>query len=201
MISMRQLGGLYALGLSLFGAGLYSGMFNESVLRSMHLLSFASYLGTSVWISFFSGIIAFRTLPRHMFGRLQSTIFPAYFCFSTVCLSSSVLTSVALVPPHSIWGLLRPDLLVQSGALAASIVNMIWLEPWTTSVMWERHKIERELGTGHEVGQLRPSDAAKANDPRLRTLSRRFGVLHGLSVSTNLIALCAITAHGVLHLA
>ena len=71
------------------------------------------------------------------------------------------------------------------------------LRGWYITLL-ERSK---ELGTGHEVGQLKPSDPAKANDPRLKAISKRFGMLHGLSVSINLVALCAAAAHGVMYIA
>merc|ERR1712194_262796 len=76
------------------------------------------------------------------------------------------------------------------------LINQFYLEPKTTAVMFERHEIEKRLGTGHEVGQLKPDDPVKANDPELVAATKRFGKLHGLSTSLNLIGLC----QGVWHL-
>ena len=55
--------------------------------------------------------------------------------------------------------------------------------------MYERHVVERKLGTGHEIGILKPKDPKIANDPELRALSKKFGTLHGLSTLFNLAAL------------
>ena len=59
---------------------------------------------------------------------------------------------------------------------------------------------ERELGTGDEVGQLKPSDPKKANDPRLVKITKEFGMYHGISASFNLLALCTSAAYGTLFL-
>jgi len=169
--------------------------------KLIHLLSWASYFGTSVWISFFQGIIAFKTIPRHMFGRLQSKMFPVYFAFQTGTLALSLAAALKENPPDSLSdAFARPDLRLLAGSLAVALANLIWFEPWTTSLMWKRHAIERELGTGHEVGILKPLDPVKANDPRLVAISKKFGMLHGISVSLNLLALCCTGAHAAMHL-
>lgn len=33
-------------------------------------------LGTSVWVTFFAGLLLFKNLPRAQFGEVQSAIFP-----------------------------------------------------------------------------------------------------------------------------
>jgi len=69
------------------------------------------------------------------------------------------------------------------------LINLVYFEPETTKVMFQRHIVERRLGTGHEVGQLKPKDPEKASDPELKALSKKFGMLHGFSASMNLVAL------------
>jgi len=36
--------------------------------------------------------------------------------------------------------------------LACCLANLLVLEPMTTKCMFERHVLERKLGTGHEIG-------------------------------------------------
>jgi len=55
--------------------------------------------------------------------------------------------------------------------------------------MFERHIVERKLGTGHEVGMLKSRDPKIANDPDLKALSKKFGMLHGMSTLMNMAAL------------
>lgn len=149
-------------------------------LAMVHLLFFASWFGCSMWVSFIAGIIMFQNLPRHVFGRLQAKLFPAYFLFSAVMIAASIVSAQAMGWE---WG-------GSLGIILATImINLVYLEPKTTAVMYERHVIERKLGTGHEVGQLKPKDPQKANDPDLKRLSKKFGMLHGFSTLMNLGAL------------
>jgi hypothetical protein len=145
----------------------------------IHMLAFSAWFGCSVWVSFIAGLIMFKNLPRHTFGRLQAKLFPAYFLFSAVMIGIAMVTSNALG-----WGFKALGCI-----MGTVLINMIYLEPETTRVMFERHKVERRLGTGHEVGILKPKDPAKANDPELKKLSKQFGMLHGLSTLFNLGAL------------
>merc|ERR1711997_1110802 len=57
-----------------------------------HIFSFASWFGCSMWISFVGGLVMFNNLPRHVFGRLQSKLFPRYFQFSLVMMIWSSLS-------------------------------------------------------------------------------------------------------------
>ena len=162
----------------------------------VHLLAFSSWFGCSVWVSFVAGIVMFTTLPRHVFGRLQSKLFPAYFQFSVVTIIVAIATSGAVVTSSS-----RDDETGTSAAnnnnipysliviLACTLLNLLYFEPATTKVMYQRHAVEKRLGTGHEIGKLRPDDPKKANDPQLKALSKTFGMLHGISTLLNLGAL------------
>lgn len=149
-------------------------------LTLLHLLAFTSWFGCSIWVSFIAGLIMFNNLPRHVFGRLQAKLFPAYFIFSALTIS------IALTSAAALYGRDIKSLIV---ILATILLNMLYFEPETTRVMVLRHAVERRLETGHEIGQLKPSDPAKANDPELRALSKQFGVLHGVSTLLNLLAL------------
>jgi len=75
------------------------------------------------------------------------------------------------------------------------LINLLFIEPKTTSTMCERHVIERKLGTGHEVGQIKPSDPNITNDPELKDISKRFGMFHGVSSSLSSLSVCLATWH------
>lgn len=145
----------------------------------IHLLSFSAWFGCSVWVSFVAGLVMFKNLPRHVFGRLQAKLFPAYFWFSALTMAVAMLSSHALGWKMEALGLIFGSILL----------NLVYLEPKTTNVMFLRHKVERRLGTGNEVGIIKPKDPVKANDPELKKLSKQFGMLHGISTLLNLIAL------------
>ncbi|CAB9526648.1 Transmembrane protein 205 [Seminavis robusta] len=159
---------------------------NDSNKRHMilllHLLSFSSWFGCSIWVSFIAGIVMFQNLPRHVFGRLQAKLFPAYFLFSAVMMVVAWATAQALQWTKESW--------IPLGSILATILaNLVFLEPKTTEVMFARHVVERRLGTGHEVGIIKPKDPKAANDPELKALSKQFGMLHGISTLMNLMAL------------
>ncbi|KAG7345944.1 protein of unknown function DUF4149 containing protein [Nitzschia inconspicua] len=155
----------------------------QHVLTLVHLLSFMSWFGCSIWVSFVGGIIMFQNLPRHTFGRLQSKLFPAYFLFSAIAIVLSIASATALS-----WSRNNGTMSLYL-ILATILINLVYLEPKTTQVMFERHVVERKLGTGQEVGIIKPKDPKIANDPELKKLSKTFGMLHGMSTLMNLAAL------------
>jgi hypothetical protein len=57
---------------------------------TIHLLSFATWLGTLVYTTFVLGITMFKNLPRQTFGKLQAKLFPKYFLLSTVTIMLQV---------------------------------------------------------------------------------------------------------------
>ena len=50
-----------------------------------------------------AGVTMFRHLPRHMFGLIQSKLFPKYFLLGTI-LSSITALSYLMEHPFSTWG-------------------------------------------------------------------------------------------------
>jgi Domain of unknown function (DUF4149) len=52
----------------------------------LHLLSFSTWFGTTVYTTFILGITMFKNLPRKTFGTLQSKLFPKYFALSSVAI-------------------------------------------------------------------------------------------------------------------
>lgn len=148
-------------------------------LMLFHLLSFSSWFGCSVWVSFVAGIIMFKNLPRHVFGRLQAKLFPAYFLYSAIFVSISMASASALG-----WSMKSLGII-----LGVILTNLVYFEPQTTKVMFQRHVVERKLGTGNEIGIIKPKDEKIANDPELKRLSKQFGMLHGVSTLMNLTAL------------
>ena len=181
-----------------------------------HIFSFSSWFGCSIWISFVGGFVMFNNLPRHVFGKLQSKMFPRYFQFSLIMMvlsSISWLIWTLTVSKHE-NGLKHSALLAELldiitsnqtpvilhfSILACICTNLLYFEPQTTSTMFKRHVIEKKIGTGDEIGAIRPTDPkileAYNEDGELRKINKRFGVLHGMSTIINLIAICLGFAH------
>jgi hypothetical protein len=61
-------------------------------------------------------------------------------------------------------------------------------------MMMKRHKIEKDLGIGSEVGGSRNSDVAKTS-PALVAMNKKFGMIHGLSSLANIMAFGSLAMH------
>jgi len=161
--------------------------------KGLYLVTYGWLFGMSVWVSFFGGIIALRALPRHQFGALQSRSFPVYFG------SSLLLTSILL----GLWTNNHPDIVsniysptianvAQVYALGSVLVlqgiNYFVLGPVTTTIMFQRHKLEKAEGKSYNE----PGVSAE-----MKALSSKFGRLHGLSSLANLFAVVALAFHGL----
>lgn len=61
---------------------------------TVHLLSFATWFGTVVYTTFVAGITMFKNLPRRVFGKLQSKLFPLYFRLCSVLIGVQVRSAL-----------------------------------------------------------------------------------------------------------
>lgn len=61
-------------------------------------------------------------------------------------------------------------------------------------MMKQRHKIEREANIGEEVGGTKNQDVAKKN-PKLASMNKKFGMIHGLSSLANLMSFGSLAIH------
>ncbi|KAJ3499856.1 hypothetical protein NLJ89_g10051 [Agrocybe chaxingu] len=136
----------------------FSSLVGLANLDSLYLVGYAWLFGMSVWISFFGGIIAFRTLPRHQFGALQHKTFPVYFVIS-ILLSSGLLSAWVFKHPDVLDQLTRPNVadVAQVYALATVLLgqasNYFIIGPLTSKTMFQRQKLEKEEGkTYNEPG-------------------------------------------------
>ncbi|CAI5976116.1 unnamed protein product [Closterium sp. NIES-64] len=176
-----------------------------AVLRFAHVLCCSVALGASVWVTFFAGVIMFRHLPRHTFGSIQGRLFPAYFRLMALSSALSALALKLTLNPAAAaaageaagsgaGGLQQVQLLLLVAALSAALLNLLLFEPITTKIMRERHSIEKEAGIGQEVGLSRNREVARTNK-ELAAVNRRFGMWHGMSSLSNLVALCSLGAN------
>ncbi|KAL7128480.1 hypothetical protein ABFS83_14G319900 [Erythranthe nasuta] len=120
----------------------------SSVTGVMHLLGVAVAYGMCVWVTFASNYVTGRgVLPRQQFVMVQSKIYPLFY----KAMASSI--GMALLG-HLLFRRFPTSLGVQAFNLMASLVmtlvNMLYLEPRTTKVMFERMKKEKEEGVGKD---------------------------------------------------
>lgn len=150
---------------------------SSTVLATTHLLSFATLFGMVVYTTFIAGITMFKNLPRQTFGKLQAKLFPKYFGLS------SILLVLQLVTVKSLKGIATAkSTKALTVALVMTLLNQFLLEPTATNNMMRRYELE---------------EANTTDNDEYKTLKGNFGKYHGLSSLTNLIGLCAATAHGI----
>ena len=161
-----------------------------SLIKVIHLLVLSGAWGMQVWVTFISGFLLFRSLPRHTFGLVQSKVFPVYFHVSLGC---AFINLCILAPQRAwihltLWEVSQLSLLLLSLTLAT--INARWLEARTTAVMRALQSIEKERGLGTEVpGNFQGPDPYRQlrdKDPKYSALRRKFYHYHGLSSLCNL---------------
>lgn len=111
----------------------------NSTVRLFHLFSFATWLGVQVWVTFFAGVLLssiqyvlycipstgitmYKNLPRHMFGLIQSKLFPKYFLLGTI-LSSVTLVTYIIEHPLTTWAFTE-KMQVSSPECMVNIISM-----------------------------------------------------------------------------
>jgi len=159
----------------------------------LYVVAYGWLFGMSLWISFFGGVIAYKTLPRAQFGALQHKTFPIYFVLS-ILLGSTLLGLWTLNHPAVLTHYANPlnvDV-AQAYTLALVILsqasNYFIVGPLTSKTMFERMRLEKDEGKSYNESGV--SD-------RMKALNRRFGMLHGVSSLANLGAVVALGFHGL----
>ncbi|CAK9135463.1 unnamed protein product [Ilex paraguariensis] len=163
-------------------------------LKLAHLLCFSTAWGAALWVTFIGGIIMFKNLPRHQFGNLQSKMFPAYFSMVGVCCAVSVVSFGYLHPWKTSSTSEKYQLGFLLAAFAFNLTNLFVFTPMTIELMKQRHKVEKEVNIGEEVGGTKNQEVAKAS-PKLASMNKKFGMIHGLSSLANIMSFGSLAMH------
>ncbi|XP_074316634.1 uncharacterized protein LOC141652916 isoform X2 [Silene latifolia] len=158
-----------------------------------HLLCFSSAWGAAL-CTFIGGIIMFRTLPRHQFGNLRSKIFPAYFAMVGFCCSISIATFGYLHPWKSASSTEKYQLGFMSFGFFFNLSSLLIFTPMTIEMMKKRHKVERKIDIGEDVGSSKSRKVAKSN-PQLASINRKFDIIHAFSALAYVLAFVCLTMH------
>lgn len=165
-----------------------------ALMRLGYLVAFASTFGASLWVTFIGGIIQYSVLPRHQFGNLQAKSLPVYFRLVSTATSICLATFAILHPLGKASTAEKSQLAALGVTLGTTILNLLVLEPTTTAIMKERHKIERAEGIGADVGLSKNREVAKTNT-ELAAINKKFGMYHGMSSLANLFSFGGILVH------
>jgi NAD/NADP transhydrogenase beta subunit len=158
---------------------------NTDTVKFIHLLFVAASVGVGNWTTFVFGLVAFKNLPRRIFGNLQARLFPWYFRVLTLSQAIALLTHITLHSGKQHRDMRSTGVLIV--ALVCSLLNLLFIEPATTATMFKRHVLENDHGEADQ--------AALKQKPEYKQISKKFGMLHGLSSLANLIGLGAVHVH------
>ncbi|KAK3729718.1 hypothetical protein QZH41_019590 [Actinostola sp. cb2023] len=175
----------------------HHGKFNQTVLIYLHSLAISAWIGIQAWVIFVAGITMYFNMPRHVFGHIQSKLWPIYFklgtCLTVIALltSGSVLrlkekkTPIEEFQPLLIDGRELTHYFYQqhiSGLLVSllcGVLNCFVFEPNATGLWMERFAFEKERGFGNEIGPIKDKDLL-ANQ-KYKELTHQFAKYHGMS--------------------
>ncbi|WVZ49773.1 hypothetical protein U9M48_001102, partial [Paspalum notatum var. saurae] len=136
--------------------------------RLVHLLAFATAWGAGLWVTFVGGIVPAEAPIWESAGEdVPGILHVDIDVNSNICGSIRVPASLEDSINHR--------------ALPAWIP---YFSPW---MMMKRHKMEKDLGIGTEVGYSKNAETAKKS-PALAAMNRKFGMIHGLSSLANIMA-------------
>ncbi|KAL3641423.1 hypothetical protein CASFOL_016391 [Castilleja foliolosa] len=186
----------------------------------LHMMGFSAAYGMCLWVTFASSSVLARALPRNQFAMVQSRIYPVYFKAMAYSVGIAMLGHLMGLGLKSGVGMFQGFNLMAS--LVMILVNLLYLEPRATKVMFERMKKEKEEGKGKEGsglvaevagrgglstaevgGRLEKEDeektaAAKAKFEMVR-LSEKLQKLNSYSSFLNVLTLMSLTWH-LVHL-
>lgn len=102
--------------------------------RALHLFTFSTMYGSSFWVTFVSGLILSKYIPRQQFGYVQSRIFPVYLRILIVGQSVLFILHSILHPWFIEDGVERWELSNFGLMIASTLINAYVLEPQATKV-------------------------------------------------------------------
>ncbi|KAK4224153.1 hypothetical protein QBC38DRAFT_511953 [Podospora fimiseda] len=170
-----------------------------AITTTIHILSYATLLGTTIFHTFIGGILSYKVLPRTYFANLMAKIFPVYFTLQSVVPVILTLTYPGSRNPFGfasgISGLRAQGKgvgIALGVAMVCGLVNLGVVGPETTRCMDERRGQEKRDGKkAYDEGP---------HSEEMQRLNKRFSVLHGVSSALNLGEMVAMVGYGV-HLA
>ena len=105
-----------------------------ALARALHLFTFSTVYGSAIWVTFVSGLILSKHVPRQQFGYVQSRMFPMYLRMLGVGEGVLLLLHSLLHPWFSSESIERMQLLCFAVMIASTLFNAYVVEPRATKV-------------------------------------------------------------------
>ncbi len=141
-------------------------------LRFLHLFTFVFWYGTLLYFTFIQAPVLFKTLPRDLFGLVQSKLFPPFYYISYTCGLVMIVTYHFLHPikPNDPQDCVKITALYLM--LLFSLAQGMWIGPKTAQL---------------RVDRIAAAEAK--NTVQAESLSKEFGKAHGISSLINLLVI------------
>ncbi|KAH7434779.1 hypothetical protein KP509_06G034100 [Ceratopteris richardii] len=151
------------------------------LVRTLYLGTFSAVYGISVWMTFLSGYLLSRILPRQQLAIVQSKLFPVYLRMITVCVVVCGITHALLHPWHSADRAEHLQYWNFALCMVFLLLNMMVVEPKSTKVTMEKLKLEKEEGRG-QSGEVLIDELARrrmiAIDAKMRGFQQMASLLN-----------------------
>nr|ABY87356.1 hypothetical protein [Haliotis diversicolor] len=164
-----------------------------ALVGMMHLGSWAAQYGAQLWVTLVAGLTMFYNLPRHMFGRVQTRLFPMFFLWSLV--TSSIMLGTFVIQ-HPLESMQRSHVIQISMLIAGFVsaaLNSLILAPLIVRAMLVTFQMEVEAGVGDVIGYADMKEMKK--NPEYSAAYRTFRRCHGMSGLLTLVGLASNTVH------
>ena len=147
-------------------------------LRFIHFFAFIFWYGTLLYFTLVQAPILFKSLPREIFGLVQSKLFPAYYLISYVCGTLLVVTYHLLHPLKNYVSQDCVKITALCLMLLFSLGQGLWIGPQVAELRLERQAAED-----------------KKDERAAEKLRMEFGKAHGISSLFNLAVILAGTVY------
>ncbi|KAH9441564.1 hypothetical protein MJO28_008481 [Puccinia striiformis f. sp. tritici] len=150
--------------------------------RSIFNLALGVNVGSAIWVSTVGGLIMYKHLPKPYFGQIQAKLLPEYF--KMVAGLSALMLGIHFKLGSSLHGSCngcRDSTYVIRYLLGtmtlSSLINLFYVGPKTTEIMFARHKLEASEGS--------KSDGKDTSD-NMKSLNKQFSTFHAISSGLNM---------------
>ncbi|KAK4443491.1 hypothetical protein QBC34DRAFT_310905 [Podospora aff. communis PSN243] len=173
-----------------------------NVFSTIHLLSYSTLLGTSLYQSFILTKLAYRSLPRSSFISLQKAVFPVYFRLQTGLLILSAVTVPPFGLPFGGWSLVtgrsKWDLIPFCVAGMSGALNLGVYEGRTRRLMLERVERDKRLrdSVATVYGAADSVERTEGPSDEMKRLNRLFSKNHAMCIHLNLVTMVAMLFYG-----
>ncbi|XP_041361522.1 transmembrane protein 205-like [Gigantopelta aegis] len=165
----------------------------STFISLIHLGSWAANYGAQLWVTLVAGLTMFYNLPRHMFGKVQSRLFPMFFLWSLVTAAVQLGTFVAQHPMESWQSAHTVEVVTLTTGFLTAAMNSLILSPLIVKAMVKTFRLEVEAGITDVIGHADVTELKK--DPIYRDAYRMFRRYHGLGALMTLAGLASNSIH------